>query len=271
MTGMTTLLLGLCAVIYGLDKSLIPGAGLLAVASLAVVMPAKEATGLTLVMAIVADWTAIWVYRHDVVVRSLLRFLPSVVIGVFVGAVFLFFADDSGTRLTIGVILAVFISIYFISLIVDRLKSKIHAKQDRKPKETGSHLQRKAGGGFPYLSRIWAQSRRVIMGALAGFTTMVANVGGPITSIYFTTEHLPVTKFLGTTAWFYLIVNMIKLPFSIGLGMLTLSNFLSIVWTVPLVIVSVVCGRLLAGRLNQKVFTFIVYLFAVLAVLQLFL
>ena len=58
-------------------------------------------------------------------------------------------------------------------------------------------------------------------GTLGGFTTMVANAAGPVMSMYFLASRFPVKEFLGTAAWFFAIVNLAKVPFSIGLGLIT--------------------------------------------------
>ena len=53
-------------------------------------------------------------------------------------------------------------------------------------------------------------------GTLGGFTTMVANAAGPVMSMYFLASRFPVKEFLGTAAWFFAIVNIAKVPFSVG-------------------------------------------------------
>ena len=279
----------IAAVLYGLDKSLAPGAGILAVATLTAVMPAKEATGITLIMAIVADWSAIWAYRGNVSRRSLIRLFPFVAIGIAAGAGFLFVADNTVTRLTIGVILAVFVSMYFLSLARKRLAalatvgrsgqaeadpSKADESNAVKPDGTTTlddSDARSSAAPHTMGAKSFALAKRVVCGALAGFTTMVANAGGPITSIYFLSENLSVMRFLGTTAWFYLIINLVKLPFSIGLNMITWANFMAMAWTIPLVIIAVLCGRWVARRVSQSAFSVLVYALSVVAVIRLFL
>ena len=272
------------AVLYGLDKSLAPGAGILAVAMLTAVVPAKEATGITLIMAIVADWSAIWAYRGNVSRGTLLRLFPFVAIGIVAGAGFLFVADDTVTRLTIGVILAVFVGMYFLSLARKRLAGD-HRKAGHVQGASGATAdgsdaaETSAGAAGPAessaprtsVAKSIALAKRVVCGALAGFTTMVANAGGPITSIYFLSENLAVMRFLGTTAWFYLIINMVKLPFAIGLGMITWANFTAMAWTIPLVVVAVLAGRWVARRVSQAAFSMLVYALSVVAVVRLFL
>src|SRR5208283_3682403 len=57
-----------------------------------------------------------------------------------------------------------------------------------------------------------------ITGILAGFTTMVANAAGPVMSLYLLAIGLPKLAFVGTGAWFFLLVNAFKIPFSVKLG-----------------------------------------------------
>lgn len=121
--------------------------------------------------------------------------------------------------------------------------------------------------GCPTLGLI----KRVVCGALAGYTTMVANVGGPVTAIFFLSEKLSVLDFLGTTAWFYLIVNLVKLPFSICLDMITPQLAFSIVWIAPVIILAVVAGRAIAKHVDKGAFTVLVYVLSIAAVVKLFL
>jgi uncharacterized membrane protein YfcA len=52
-------------------------------------------------------------------------------------------------------------------------------------------------------------------GFLAGFTTMIGNLAGPVSDIYFLAMRLPKNEFIGTAAWLFFIINVFKLPFHI--------------------------------------------------------
>lgn len=271
MTPITYVAIAVAAILFGIDKSLASGAGLLSIATLTAVMPAHQASGLTLLMAICADWSAIWVYRGNVSVKSLVRLIPFVLVGICGGVWFLYVADNTAMRRTIGVILAVFVGMYFISLARKRLAAR-HAEaegavpaQDSSASEDGGVSDAEAGGA----AQLFSWLKRIACGLLAGFTTMVANAAGPVTAIFFLSERLPVVRFLGTTAWFYLIVNLIKLPISIHLGMITWEGFLSMAWTIPLIIVTVMIGRAIAHRVSQETFTKLIYALSVIAVIRL--
>ena len=265
MEPLTYLAVAVAAVLFGIDKSLASGAGLLSIATLTAVMPAHQATGLTLLMAICADWSAIWAYRGNVSVKSLVRLLPFVVAGIVGGIVFLYTAGDMQMRRTIGIILGVFVAMYFISQARKRL-GKDDGNAEAPQRATSSAQADQSNGSS---ARLLSWVKRIVCGVLAGFTTMVANAAGPVTAIFFLSENLPVMRFLGTTAWFYFIVNLIKLPISIHLGMITWQGFLSMAWTIPLIIVTVFIGRAIAKRVNQETFTKLIYVLAVVAVVRL--
>lgn len=260
----TYLAIAVAAVLFGIDKSLASGAGLLSIATLTAVMPAHQATGLTLLMAICADWSAIWAYRGNVSVKSLVRLLPFVVVGIAGGIVFLYTAGDMQMRRTIGIILGVFVAMYFISQARKRFGANGGTAEDHQQATDGQVKEADDPS-----TKLFSWAKRIVCGILAGFTTMVANAAGPVTAIFFLSENLPVMRFLGTTAWFYLIVNLIKLPISIHLGMITWQGFLSMAWTIPLIIVTVFIGRTIAKRVNQETFTKLIYVLAVIAVVRL--
>lgn len=78
-------------------------------------------------------------------------------------------------------------------------------------------------------------------GALAGFTSMVANAGGGVMTVYLLRAGMAVLTFLGT--WFFFLVNLVKLPFSVGLGLVTVSSALAALMLVPAVVLGCWVGR----------------------------
>ncbi|WP_237530200.1 sulfite exporter TauE/SafE family protein, partial [Streptomyces sp. SID3915] len=124
-----------------------------------------------------------------------------------------------------------------------------------------------AGGAPSRTGRIKARS----YGALGGFTTMVANAGGPVLSLYLLSAGFRKLGFLGTSAWFFLIVNTSKVPFSVGLGLIDGPSLLLDAVLVLFVLPGAYLGRACVGRINQKVFDRIVIGATVLGGLQLLL
>ncbi|WP_366181196.1 sulfite exporter TauE/SafE family protein [Actinomyces timonensis] len=254
-------LLIVSALLVGLSKTALPGVTTIAVAMLAQVLPAKESTGVMLLLLLSGDLPAIWAYRRDADAVMLKRLLPAVACGVLIGALFLRAASDDLMRRVIGWLLIV--------LIV------ITLAQRGRGRRRGGPAARAASGGAPS-SGTGSDSRagsspvaRMVHGALAGFSTMVANAGGPVTSLYFLACRYPVKAFLGTTAWFFFLVNLTKLPFSIALGIIHADALALVAILIPAVLVGALAGRLLADRMPQRVFDPVVMVLTIVAALPL--
>lgn len=82
-------------------------------------------------------------------------------------------------------------------------------------------------------------------------------------SMYFLAARFPVQAFFGTSAWFFAAVNLAKLPFSIGLGLLTPGGALTALVLVPVVIAAAWVGRVFARRVDQRLFDRIVIVLTV--------
>jgi len=106
-------------------------------------------------------------------------------------------------------------------------------------------------------------------GTLGGFTTMVANAGGPVMTMYFLAARFPMRAFLGTTAWFFAGINLAKLPFSIGLGLIQVPTLLIDLVLIPAVVVGAFLGRALLDRLDQRTFERIVIVLTIVGALYL--
>ncbi|AXK46754.1 sulfite exporter TauE/SafE family protein [Brachybacterium saurashtrense] len=225
------------ALVVGFSKTALPGAGTIAVGLFALAMPAKESTAALLLLLIVGDMTALWVYRREPDWRTLLRLLPSAMIGVVLGAFYFAHVDGAGVRLTIGVILLV-----LVAVTVWRRGAAARRDPSAAPPVKGS----RPGAA--------ATAQGVGFGLLGGFTTMVANAAGPVMSMYFYAMRMPVLTFLGTSAWYFAIVNLFKVPFSAGLGLLSRGTLLMDALLIPVVLLGAVLGARVARRIPQKVF-----------------
>jgi uncharacterized membrane protein YfcA len=110
-----------------------------------------------------------------------------------------------------------------------------------------------------------------IVGALGGFTTMVANAAGPIMILYMLAMGLPKMEFMGTGAWYFFLLNVFKLPFSYQLGLLSRRSLLIDAALVVMVIAGALWGKKILPRINQKLFAGLALVFTVLAALRLLL
>jgi uncharacterized membrane protein YfcA len=232
-------LLAAAACLVGLSKTALPGAGTLAVAVFAAVLPARESTGTLLVLLIVGDLFAVRMYRAHADLPTLRRMVPTVIVGVGLGAVFLALAGDATVRRVIAVIL-----LALVAVTLARRRAAARAAAATAGAAT-------AGASDPERRRRLGTG---VYGTLAGFTTMVANAGGPVMSMYLLAAKFPVQQFLGTAAWFFLAVNLAKTPFSVALGLIGVGSLLLDLLLAPAVVVGALIGRRVARRIDQRVF-----------------
>ncbi|MFS0734833.1 sulfite exporter TauE/SafE family protein [Microbacterium sp. 1P10UB] len=245
------LLLALAAVTVGLSKTAIPGAGTVPVALFAAILPARQSTGTLLLLLITADAFAITMYRRNANWGVLLRLVPAVLLGVGLGVAFLAVASDGWVKRLIGVILLVVVG---VTLYRRWVQSRAVVGPDGD-----------AGGAVGRRHPVAA----AVYGSLGGFTTMVANAGGPVMSMYLLAMRFPVKEFLGTAAWFFAIINLCKVPFSAGLGLITVPGLWVDLVLAPAVVIGALCGRWLASRLNQRLFERLVIVFTVVGAVYL--
>jgi uncharacterized membrane protein YfcA len=226
------LVLALAACAVGLSKSGMPAFGPVPAALFAAVLPARASTGAVLGLLLVGDLIAVRMYHAHADWQVLRRLVPSVVVGVLLGVVVLWFADDTAVRRIIGAVLVFLVA---LSLAIK--------------------LRRRRDDGEP---RPVPPALAHVFGPLGGFTTMVANAAGPVMSLYFVASRLPVQAVLGTAAWFFLVVNLFKVPFSVGLGLMTPESLLLNLVLVPALVVGALVGWRLARRISPAWFERIV-------------
>ncbi|MCT1395931.1 sulfite exporter TauE/SafE family protein [Microbacterium sp. p3-SID338] len=238
--------LGVAAVVIGISKTALPGGSILAIALFAAVLPARTSTAATLLLLMVGDVFALLAYRRHAHWPTLLRLAPAVVAGLLLGFAFLALTGDGVVRRAIGVIL-----LLMIAVTLWRRWRPARAEQEA------------AARGGALLAGVY--------GTLGGFTTMVANAGGPVMSMYFLATRTPVQVFLGTSAWFFAIINVIKVPFLAGIGLFTGPVLLTDAILAPLVVLGALLGLRVARRLDQRLFDRIVIVLTVLGAVYLLL
>ncbi|MEU9559455.1 sulfite exporter TauE/SafE family protein [Streptomyces fumanus] len=244
--------LACAALLVGFSKTAVSGANTVSLAIFAAVLPARASTGVLLPVLIAGDVLAVLTYRRHAHWPTLWRLFPAVGAGVVVGTVFLMFADDGAVRVSIGVILLV-----MAGVTVWR----------RRTADPGESPEAGAGGVASRSGRIKARS----YGVLGGFTTMVANAGGPVMSMYLLSAGFRKLGFLGTSAFFFLIVNVSKLPFSVGLGLIDARSLLLDAALVLFVVPGALFGKWAVNRIDQRLFERLVIAATVLGGLQLLL
>lgn len=229
------IVLASAALAVGIAKTSIGGLGALAVAGFAMFIPARESTAAVLLILIIGDLVAVGLYRRSADWSMLRRLLPAVLPGIAAGAVVMAFIDDR----TMTVLIAVCILVAFgIQIVMRRRKARAPA----------------AGPAAANVPGRPHRAATVGTGLAAGFTTMVANAAGPVMALYLLAIRAEKMRFVGTNAWYFLIVNVAKVPFSAGLGLMSTQTLWLTLALAPAVLVGTWLGRRLLGVLPQRRF-----------------
>lgn len=234
-------LLVIGAVVAGFSKTGIPGSSILFVAIFPNLMPARQATGIVLPMLIFADLFAYTIYRKHLEWRRVGRLIPSALVGVLLGWLALGRINDKQTTQVVGLIIALMLALH-----VWRARGAVDAAVTHAP--------------------LWFAP---VMGLFAGFTTMVANAAGPVMALYLLAMRLPKMEFLGTGAAFFLVINWVKVPFVVQLGLINWESLKLNLWLLPAVALGALLGRPVVERVNQRYFENGVLVLTAVAVLKL--
>ena len=108
-----------------------------------------------------------------------------------------------------------------------------------------------------------------VTGLAAGFTTMIANAAGPLMVLYLLAMRLPKFTFVGTAAWFFLVLNLFKVPFSVGLGLITPGSLGFSLKLAPFAILGALSGRWVISHMNQRMFEGVALVLTLVAGLRL--
>ncbi len=223
------LYVGLAALLVGFSKTSVGGVGILAVLLMALAIPGKASPGVLLPMLIAADVMAVLYYRRDCQWHILLKLVPHVAVGLALGYFALRLAPDFNFEKIIGgTILAM--------LILDLALSETVKRYVRGPVMTG------------------------ITGALAGAASMVANAAGPVFGVYLLQMGLTKTEFVGTRSWFFLVINIVKLPLAAHLGLVTPQSLTLNLVYLPVILIGAVLGYKVLGYINLRLFKILIRL-----------
>ncbi|HPN83724.1 MAG TPA: sulfite exporter TauE/SafE family protein [Victivallales bacterium] len=236
---------GICAFAIGFSKNGVVGAGILAVPLMAYIFPAKASTGILLPMLVGGDIIAVWTFRKHGEWKYIMRALPWALIGIVVGWKVMQIPSLSAD------FFKYFIAVTVMAVIVLGEWLAIQRKDEKSL-------------NIPH-SIFFA----AFFGVLGGFTTMTANVAGPVFAIYLLSINLPKENFIGSMARIFLILNVIKIPFSAQLGLINYDTLIFNITMLPITMLGAYFGFKTAKIIPQKMFNFAVKILALLAAIKL--
>jgi uncharacterized membrane protein YfcA len=241
LTAVQWLLAIISALGIGVAKSGFAGVSMMHVLIFAFLFGARNSTGVVLPMLIIGDICAVLAFRQHAQWNYIRRMLPPACLGVVGAWGWMHQLDEELFKPLIGGIILV-----LSALQIARL---------RRP-DWFAHI--------PHATWFaWT------LGLLAGFTTMLANAAGPIMALYFLAIALPKLEFVGTSAWFFFILNVFKVPFSAGLGLIHQDTLLLNAILIPAIALGLFAGRWLIRIVPQRLFDGLLLAFAAIAALRL--
>ncbi len=230
-----------CALCVGLSKTGLHGLGILIVPILANLLGAKPSTGFVLPMLIVGDIVGVWYYHRHADWAQLIKLGPSTLTGILIALFVGNSINAAQFRTLLGIVILVGVAIMI-------WRTVRNSQIPRHP--------------------LFAHT----MGSMGGFTTMIGNAAGPIMAIYLMAMNLPKNVFIGTAAWFYLLVNLFKMPLhilywnTINLDTLSINALL----IVPILLGAAI-GLYIVKRIPERPFKWLVILSVIAAALKMFL
>ncbi|MHC4518429.1 MAG: sulfite exporter TauE/SafE family protein [Planctomycetota bacterium] len=235
--------IGLCAFLVGAAKTGIPGIGILPALLMAQVLPALQSTGMLLGILILGDLFGAGYHRRNAKWSHMIRLLPAAFAGIVAGYFAMKRITDDQLKPIIGVIVLVMLVL--------------------------NYWRTRSQGADLHVPRQWWFAAG--LGFMAGLTSMMANAAGPIMIIYFVAMRLPKVEFVGTSAWFFFIVNWLKVAFSANLDLMTAESVKLNLMMVPAIAMGAVVGIVFLKRIPQKVFNTVVQVLAVAGAVKLLL
>ena len=214
---------------------------MLAVALLAIVYEAKASTGIMLPILIGADIVAVWYYHRHAQWKYLVQMMPWMVVGVMIGV---WSGKDLPEEIfKQGMAAVILVSVLFMFW------------WDRSSKSVPN-------------SKFFAP----VMGLIAGFATMVGNLAGAFSNIYFLAMRLPKDQFIGTAAWLFFMINIFKLPFHIWVwGTIDPESFLISLKIYPAVLVGFFAGVRLVKLIREHNYRQMILLLTAIGAVLIFL
>lgn len=224
----------------GLAKGGFGGLGALLTPLLALVVPVALAVGVLLPMLMVGDAFALYMYWKEWDLELVKRMLPAGIVGALVGTFLLSWLPPDGLRIILGIFVLIVVAYKFLS---DRIQA------------------------IRYDPRPW---HAPAAGFLSGVASGMFNSGGPPFNSYLLLQKLKARPFIATTAIYFALLNLIKVPGFLYTGVLDLPLLFSLWWVFPFIPVGIWVARMTLTRLSPSAFEWIIIVLLLFSSLTLF-
>lgn len=212
----------------GLAKGGLGGLGVLLTPLLALVLPVAFAVGVLLPMLMVGDALALYMYWNQWDLNLVKAMLPAGILGAVAGTFLLSWLSPNSLRITLGIFVLLVVIYKFASDQVQKIR---------------------------YESRPW---HAPLAGLLAGIASGMFNSGGPPFNSYLLLNKVKARPFIGTSAIYFAILNLVKVPGFLYTGVLNLHLLFSLWWVFPFIPIGIWVARAMLTRISPMAFEWII-------------
>jgi uncharacterized membrane protein YfcA len=234
-------LIAMAAFIIGLSKAGIKGIDMLNVTLMALVFGGKASTGIVLPLLCLGDMMAVKYYHRHAQWKHFWKLLPWMVVGILVGVVV-------GRDLNEAVFRKVMAAIIILTVVM------VLALEIRKTPFVPHNFLFVGGTGLA-----------------AGFTTMLGNLAGAFSNLYFLALRIAKNDFIGTAAWLFLVINLFKLPFQVLVWKnITTATLWVDLWLLPALLLGFLVGLRIVARIRDDSYRKVVIALTLIGALFIF-
>jgi len=242
-TSLNTWLITLfCAFLIGVSKSGLKGTAMVSIPLLAYLYGGKASVGIILPFLIMGDLMALTFYFKSGKIKYIIKLIPWAVVGILIAVYVGNQINDQQFKLTIAIAIIVCLTLLLYNEI---RKKKINL------------IDNKTFSGS--------------LGLAGGFATMMGNAAGPIFNLYLLSMRLPKEAYIGTGAWFYLFLNVFKVPFHIiSWQTITLKTIQLNFIMFPALLLGAFVGKKVVSYIPEKQYRYLIYAVILLSAILLF-
>lgn len=218
------------ALLVGFSKTGISGFLMPVIPIIATVFGGKESTGIILPLLIIGDVFALYYYNRHAKWNDIKKLLPWSILGLIIGVIVGNYINDKQFKMviSISVLLCLFTVIY-----TEKKGESLNIPQNK-----------------------WVYA---LAGIITGFTSMIGNAAGPIFSVYLLSMNFKKNDFMGTTAWFFFLINLAKVPLQILFWHnISFKSILLGIGMIPAIAIGAFFGMIMIKKINEKSFRYII-------------
>ncbi len=235
------ILIFLAAFIIGLAKAGLKGIDMMNVTIMAIIFGSKASTGIVLPLLCVADIMAVSYYKRHVQWPQFWKLIPWMVIGILIGV----YVGKDLNEVLFRKMMALIIIFTVVMMVF------MEARKTRTIPENKLFV--------------------ITTGLASGFTTMLGNLAGAFSNIYFLAMRMSKNDFIGTAAWVFLVINLFKLPFQVIYWKnITPATLQTDLWLIPALVAGFLVGLKIVARIKDNNYRKVVIVLTFLGAIVIF-